>query len=134
LNEAFRSNILEERNLPSHAERCIRDDEQCRASNLPPRNPRRHHAAAYWLTNTIGSSIRRYYADAHTQDAPAEPTTAPTGVAIFAEDFQSVRRFADRDHANIVSWNRYDRGSHFSPHDAPDLLLEDIRAFFRTLR
>ena len=92
------------------------------------------NAAAYWLTNTIGSSIRRYYADAHTQDAPTEPTTAPTGVAIFAEDFQSVRRFADRDHANIVSWNRYDRGSHFSPHDAPDLLLEDIRAFFRTLR
>ena len=92
------------------------------------------HASAYWLTDTIGSSIRRYYADAHAQDAPGEPTTAPTGVAIFAEDFQSVRRFADRDHANIVSWNRYDRGSHFSPHDAPDLLLGDIRAFFRRLR
>jgi epoxide hydrolase len=92
------------------------------------------NAAAYWLTNTIGSSIRRYYAEAHAQEAPTEPTTAPTGVAIFAADFQSVRRFADRDHANIVSWNRYDRGSHFSPHDAPDLLVEDIRAFFRTLR
>jgi pimeloyl-ACP methyl ester carboxylesterase len=92
------------------------------------------NAAAYWLTNTIGSSIRRYYAQAHTQDAPAEPTTAPTGVAIFAADFQSIRRFADRDHSNIVSWNRYDRGSHFSPHDAPDLLVEDIRAFFRRLR
>ena len=92
------------------------------------------NAAAYWLTNTIGSSVRRYYADAHAQDAPAEPTTAPTGVAIFAEDFQSVRRFADRDHANIVSWNRYDRGSHFAPHDAPDLLVDDIRALFRTLR
>jgi hypothetical protein len=92
------------------------------------------HASAYWLTNTIGSSMRRYHADAHAQDAPGEPTTAPTGVAIFAEDFQSVRRFADRDHANIVSWNHYDRGSHFSPHDAPDLLLGDIRAFFRSLR
>jgi epoxide hydrolase len=92
------------------------------------------HASAYWLTDTIGSSIRRYYADAHAQDAPHEPTTAPTGVAIFAEDFQSVRRFADRDHANIVSWNRYDRGSHFAPHDAPDLLVGDIRAFFRSLR
>jgi epoxide hydrolase len=92
------------------------------------------HASAYWLTDTIGSSIRRYYADAHAQDAPSKPTTAPTGVAIFAEDFQSVRRFADRDHANIVSWNRYDRGSHFAPHDAPDLLVGDIRAFFRSLR
>ena len=92
------------------------------------------NASAYWLTGTIGSSIRRYFAEAHDADRPTEPTTAPTGVAIFAEDFQSVRRFADRDHANIVSWNHYDRGSHFSPHDAPDLLLDDIRRFFRPLR
>src|SRR3954447_2970790 len=92
------------------------------------------HASAYWLTNTVGSSIRRYYEEAHTERSPAEPTTTPTGVAIFAEDFQSIRRFADRDHANIVSWNRYDRGSHFSPQDAPDLLLDDIRGFFRRLR
>jgi hypothetical protein len=92
------------------------------------------NAAAYWLTNTIGSSIRRYYADAHAQDAPSGPTTAPTGVAVFAADFQSIGRFAERDHANIVSWNRYDRGSHFSPHDAPDLLVADLRAFFRELR
>jgi epoxide hydrolase len=92
------------------------------------------NASAYWLTNTIGSSIRRYYEDAHAEQRPSQPTTAPTGVAIFANDFQSIRRFADRDHANIVSWNRYDRGSHFSPHDAPDLLLDDIRQFFRALR
>ena len=93
------------------------------------------NAAIYWLTGTIGSSIRRYYADTHlAADAPAEPTTTPTGVAIFAEDFQSVRKLADRDHANIISWNRYDRGSHFAPHDAPDLLLADIREFFGPLR
>ena len=92
------------------------------------------NASAYWLTKTIGSSIRRYYDEAHAEDRATEPTTAPTGVAIFAHDFQSIRRFAERDHANIVSWNRYDRGSHFSPHDAPDLLLDDIRQFFRALR
>ena len=55
-------------------------------------------------------------------------------MAIFAEDFQSVRRFAERDHANIISWHRYERGSHFAPQDAPDLLLDDIRGFFRELR
>ena len=93
------------------------------------------NAAIYWLTGTVGSSIRRYYADAHpATEAPTEPTATPTGVAIFAEDFQSVRKLADRDHANIISWNHYDRGSHFSPHDAPDLLLADIREVFRPLR
>jgi epoxide hydrolase len=90
-------------------------------------------AATYWLTGTVGSSIRYYHAEARAQK-PTEPTTAPTGVAIFAEDFQSVRRFSDRDHANIVHWRHYDRGSHFSPRDAPDELVGDIREFFRALR
>lgn len=92
------------------------------------------NAATYWLTNTIGSSIRRYYADAHDTEKPSAPTTAPTAVAIFARDFQSIRRFADRDHANIQQWTRYDRGSHFAPHDAADLLIADVRRFFRTVR
>ena len=78
--------------------------------------------------------MRHYYAEAHAPGRPTGPTTAPTGVAIFADDFQSIRRFADRDHANIVRWSHYDRGSHFSPHDAPDLLVDDIREFFRSLR
>jgi hypothetical protein len=47
---------------------------------------------------------------------------------------KTVRRFADRDHANIVSWNTFDRGSHWSAHDAPDLLADDIRQFFASLR
>jgi epoxide hydrolase len=92
------------------------------------------HASAYWLTGTIGSSIRRYYEEIHAGGQSTEPTTTPTGVAIFAEDFQSVRRFAERDHANIISWHRYERGSQFAPQDAPDLLLDDLRGFFRQLR
>lgn len=92
------------------------------------------NASAYWLTGTVGSSIRRYYDEAHTMQPPEEPTTTPTGVAIFAEDFQSIRKFAERDHANIISWNHYDRGSHFSPVDAADLLVSDIRTFYRGLR
>jgi hypothetical protein len=39
-----------------------------------------------------------------------------------------------REPRDIVSWNRYDRGSHFALHEAPDPLLEDIRQFFRALR
>ena len=87
----------------------------------------------YWLTGTAGSAARLYYENAHAQP-PTEPTTVPLGLAGFGGDFSGIRRFAERDHANIVSWNRYPRGSHFSPHDASDLLLEDIRQFFRPLR
>ncbi len=91
------------------------------------------NAAIYWLTGTVGSSLRFYYENAHAP-APSEPTTVPTGLAMFAADFKSVRRFAERDHSNIVHWKAYDRGSHFAPHDAPDLLIDDLREFFRDLR
>jgi epoxide hydrolase len=55
-------------------------------------------------------------------------------VAIFARDFQSVRKFSERDHANIVSWNHYVSGSHFATRDATDLLISDIRGLFSDLR
>ena len=42
--------------------------------------------------------------------------------------------FAERDYTNIVSWSEYDRGSHWAAHDAPDLLVSDIRQFFRRFR
>src|SRR4030095_14354812 len=47
-------------------------------------------AAIYWLTGTIGSSIRLYYEDAHAESRPSEPTTAPTALAIFGQDFHSA--------------------------------------------
>lgn len=48
----------------------------------------------------------------------------------FGYDFKPPRKFAERDHANIVQWNEYDRGGHWAAHEAPDLLLADIRGFF----
>ena len=91
------------------------------------------NAAIYWLTNTAASAARMYYEVAHAT-APAEPTTVPLGLAAFAYDFRSIRRFSERDHANIVSWNEYDRGGHWSAHEAPDLLVADLRQFFGGLR
>lgn len=97
------------------------------------------NVAIYWLTRTAGSSIRLYYEDAHAGEQPREPTTVPTGVAMFAGDFQSIRRFAERDHANIVSWNAYrpdlpirdgrDAAGHYAAYQSTDVLVDDIRQF-----
>jgi epoxide hydrolase len=87
----------------------------------------------YWLTGTAGSAARFYYEDAHASH-PTEPTTAPTGVAAFAGDFSGIRRFANRDHENIVRWSVFDRGGHFAAHKVPELLSGDVRTFFRSLR
>ena len=87
----------------------------------------------YWLTGTGGSAARLYYEDAHATQ-PTEPTTVPMGLAAFGGDFSGIRRFAERDHSNIVRWSTFDHGGHFAAHKAPDLLIGDIRSFFEPLR
>lgn len=87
----------------------------------------------YWLTGTAASAARLYYENAHAP-RPTEPTTIPLGLASFGGDFSGIRRFAERDHANIVRWSMFDHGGHFAAHKAPDLLVGDIREFFRPLR
>jgi pimeloyl-ACP methyl ester carboxylesterase len=92
------------------------------------------NATIYWVTNTGGSSIRFYYEDTKAPAAPAEPTTVPIGLAGFAGDFSGVRRFAERDHKNLVQWHTYDApGGHYAAHLVPDVLVEDIRQFFAPL-
>ncbi|MGW7257585.1 epoxide hydrolase family protein [Streptomyces sp. NPDC054834] len=91
----------------------------------------------YWLTGTAGSSARIYYERAHATGrsaAPAEPSTAPTALALFpAEPQIPLRHKADRTE-NIVRWTEFDRGGHFAAMEEPDLFVEDVRAFFRQLR
>jgi microsomal epoxide hydrolase len=45
-----------------------------------------------------------------------------------------VRRLAERDNTNIVHWSEFDRGGHFAAMEEPDLLIADVRTFFRGLR
>ncbi|WP_232667905.1 epoxide hydrolase family protein [Pseudonocardia sp. TRM90224] len=94
------------------------------------------NVAIYWFTRTTASSMRFYWEDRHTpEDAkPQGPTTVPLGLAAFAFDFSGIRRFAERDHANIVSWTEFDRGGHYPAHEVPDLLVGDLRRFFAGLR
>jgi epoxide hydrolase len=91
------------------------------------------NVALYWLTNTGGESIRFYYENAHAPRA-TEPTTVPLGVAGFAGDFSGVRRFAERDHKNIVQWTMHpEPGGHYAAHTEPAVLTGDIRAFYASL-
>jgi pimeloyl-ACP methyl ester carboxylesterase len=66
------------------------------------------------------------------QTGAPERFTVPTGVAVFSEDI-AIRRYAEREH-NIVHWTDFDRGGHFAAMEEPDLLVGDVRKFFRRLR
>jgi epoxide hydrolase len=86
----------------------------------------------YWLTRTAGSAANLYYENMHATFSEQQPSTTPTGVAVFAEDY-AIRRYAERGH-NIVHWTEFDTGGHFAAMEVPDLLVADIRAFFRRVR
>lgn len=52
----------------------------------------------------------------------------PTAVLLSTHDV-TVRRWAERDH-NVVRWTELDRGGHFLALEGPELLVDDVRAFF----
>ncbi len=88
------------------------------------------HVSIYWFTATGGSAANIYLEDAATGAGYREvKNRTPTGVAVFPQDFRSVRSFAERAN-NIVHWTEMPRGGHFAASDAPDLSVEDIRKFF----
>jgi epoxide hydrolase len=93
-------------------------------------------ASLFWFTNTSASSARFYFENrawfaTHAGERQGAVTTVPIGLASFAFDFRPIRKFVERDHENVIHWNNYDRGGHWAAHDAPDLLVGDIREFYR---
>ncbi len=87
------------------------------------------------LTGTAGSSARLYYETNHARDSSAgEPSRAPVGVAVFPREImRPIRRLAERTQP-IVYWSEFDRGGHFAAMEEPDLLVGDVRDFFRRFR
>ncbi|MFI7697879.1 epoxide hydrolase family protein [Nonomuraea sp. NPDC049480] len=86
----------------------------------------------YWFTRTAASSARLYKETQRSWGAAVEYSALPHGVAVFPGD-AGVRRIAEREH-NVVHWSEFDRGGHFAAMEAPELLVDDVRAFFRKVR
>ena len=87
----------------------------------------------YWLTGTAGSAAYVGYAQESAWGQVKEPSGVPTGAIMFAHDV-GVRRYAETENT-ITHWvDVPDRGGHFAALEEPQLLIDDIRLFFRTLR
>jgi pimeloyl-ACP methyl ester carboxylesterase len=83
----------------------------------------------YWLTNTAAGSVRYHYEELRTGRDPVV-STGRIGVAVFKDDFQTIRSLAERDNANIQHWSEHDRGGHFAVLENPDAIVADLRVFF----
>jgi pimeloyl-ACP methyl ester carboxylesterase len=108
------------------------------ASDLPEDAVDRDHLLTnvmlYWLTGTAGSSANFYYEGAHAGGwgQEIERSPVPTGVAAFSTDV-AIRRYAEPANT-ITHWSDFDTGGHFAAMEAPDLLVGDVREFFRSVR
>lgn len=95
-------------------------------------------ASLYWLTGTFHTSVR-FYAETFRAPWPLvhdrqPPVEVPTAVAVFPRELIRVpRRFMERQ-VNLARWTVMPRGGHFAPSEEPELMIDDIRAFFRELR
>lgn len=90
----------------------------------------------YWVTETAGSAARIYYEAMHGgefQPLPAK-ITVPTGCAIFPKETVRAPRAWAEQAWNVRRWTVMPHGGHFPALEEPELLVDDVRAFFRDLR
>jgi pimeloyl-ACP methyl ester carboxylesterase len=90
----------------------------------------------YWVTQSITSSTRLYY-ETHRQPwtlRQGERIGVPSAMAAFPKELSRPPREWGERSFNVQRWTEMPRGGHFAALEEPELLAEDIRAFFRPLR
>src|SRR6478735_9413659 len=89
----------------------------------------------YWLTGTIGSSMRMYVANAAIPpEQHARRVEVPSGFSLFSGDIiRSPHAWLERT-ANVVRVTEPPRGGHFAPFEEPELYAQELREFFRPYR
>ncbi len=91
----------------------------------------------YWVTGAIGSSFWPYWARMHGPWPIPEgaKVSVPTGYVEFPKEIlRPPRSLAESTYANIQRWTKAERGGHFAALEQPEVLVHEIREFFRPLR
>jgi len=88
----------------------------------------------YWVTATINSAVRAYYANAHVASGGnlGKSTTVPAAVAHCPYDPPLPREWAARQ-VNLVHFTDFPRGGHFMAWEEPELYAKDVQDFVSEL-
>jgi microsomal epoxide hydrolase len=90
----------------------------------------------YWVTQTISSSTRMYYENQKSLWTmnKDEKVPAPAGMAMFPQEISKPpREWGERSY-DVQRWTEMTSGGHFAALEEPQLLAEEVRAFFRGFR
>jgi pimeloyl-ACP methyl ester carboxylesterase len=95
-------------------------------------------ASLYWFNTSFASSIRIYAEQftkrwqlAHDRDRVID---APTGIGVFQGDVVFLPRAVAERRTNLRRWRVFEHGGHFAPAEQPDVVVDELRTFFRDLR
>jgi pimeloyl-ACP methyl ester carboxylesterase len=94
----------------------------------------------YWLPGTGASSARLYWESIRQvrklfTEPNVDTVAVPTGGSIFPKEvIRPSRRWAERRFTDIRHWNELDAGGHFAAFEQPELFVDEVRSFFRTVR
>ncbi len=87
----------------------------------------------YWLPAAGASSARLYWESFRVRDFPA--IDVPTGISVFPKEiFRVSRRWAQTRFSDIRHFGEPPRGGHFAAMEQPELFVDELRAFFATVR
>jgi epoxide hydrolase len=87
----------------------------------------------YWVTGSGASSARLYW-ESFNRFVTDGRVDLPTGVAAFPKEIlRTPRRWCEAAY-NITHWSTMPRGGHFAAFEQPELFVDDVRAFFATVR
>jgi epoxide hydrolase len=87
----------------------------------------------YWLNGAGASSARLYWESIGS--FVGNIVEIPSGISQFPKEiFSCSRRWADRSYTDIRHWGELDKGGHFAAFEQPEVFVDEVRAFFRTVR
>lgn len=89
------------------------------------------NVTVYWFTRSGASAAHFLYESMRAQEWGDEGDT-PTGFAIFGA--HPVARLLMQGNECVRHWSEFTQGGHFPAMEVPELLTDDLRAFFRPLR
>jgi hypothetical protein len=87
----------------------------------------------YWVTGSGASSARLYW-ESFNKFVSNGRVELPTGIAALPKEIlRTPRSWCDAAY-HITHWTTMPRGGHFAAFEQPQLYVDDVRAFFATLR
>ena len=93
------------------------------------------NATLFWLTNTTISAARLYWEGLAKTNLGPKNVTIPVAVSVFPDEvIPAPRSWAERAYPNLIHYNQLDKGGHFAAWEQPKLLVEEMRAGFKSLR